>query len=103
MARQYHPATIAILKLLSETKNGLVLADLKLSCGSELTDKDFYNFLFRLTSQDLIKKNSGHFTITEEGQKLISRLAPVTDGVWKIVIFDIPERHKKVRVIYTGC
>jgi DNA-binding transcriptional regulator PaaX len=36
---------------------------------------------------------------TEEGQKQFKRFYPEKDGIWKIVIFDIPEKHKYVRVV----
>jgi len=64
-----------------------------------LSDKDFYNYIFRLERQELIKKTGDSEQITEEGKKLLLRLMPERDGIWKLVIFDIPEKHKYVRVV----
>ena len=38
-------------------------------------------------------------SITEEGRKMLSRARPDRDGVWKLVIFDIPEKQKYVRTV----
>ncbi len=37
--------------------------------------------------------------LTGEGIKMLGRLLPQKDGVWKLVIFDIPEKQKKVRAV----
>ena len=65
--------------------------------------KDFYNTLYRLVRQEFVAKNGNgpetKFAITEAGQKLISQFYPERDGVWKIIIFDIPEKKKFIRTI----
>jgi DNA-binding transcriptional regulator PaaX len=72
-------------------------SEVKEACAPRLPCKDFYNYIFRLQQQELIKKAGDSERITEEGKKLLQRLMPERDGVWKLVIFDIPEKHKYVR------
>jgi len=99
MARVYNPTTVAILKALSGNGQGVALSKVKLQAAPALSSKDFYNYLFRLVSQELISKTGDTATITADGQKLLQRLLPEKDGVWKLVIFDIPEKHKYVRTV----
>lgn len=99
MSRSYHPHTIAILKFLSAKDKPSVFKDIRSQLPEKLSAKDFYNYLFRLHQQELISKTDNTAQITSEGQKLLKRLAPEKDGVWKLVIFDIPEKHKYVRTI----
>ena len=37
--------------------------------------------------------------ITGDGKTLLKRTLPAKDGVWKLVIFDIPEKQKYVRAV----
>jgi DNA-binding transcriptional regulator PaaX len=98
MSRSYHSISIAILKFLADGKPA-VFKEIKIHCGSKLTAKDFYNFIFRLADAELITKTDNTAAITQEGSKLLKRLNPEKDGVWKLVIFDIPEKHKYVRTV----
>jgi DNA-binding transcriptional regulator PaaX len=65
--------------------------------------KDFYNNIFRLISLGLLERNENNkgivLALSEDGKKALSRLHPKKDGIWKVVIFDIPEKQKKVRVV----
>lgn len=102
MARKYNKISLSILKSLLESKDGLSAADLKMSCAPKLPNKDFYNYLFRLSEQEIIFKNNNNYILNEEGKKLLNNLQPVKDGVWKVIVFDIPEKQKKVRIILRG-
>jgi DNA-binding transcriptional regulator PaaX len=99
MARNFHPNSVLILKFLADRIKPVSLVELKKSLAPKLSGKDFYNYIFRLTQQELILKSADTAAITEEGRKLLNRLAPKKDGVWKMVIFDIPEKHKYVRTV----
>lgn len=99
MSRNYHPHTIAILKFLADKSKPVILKDIRAQLPEKLSTKDFYNYLFRLSEQELIDKTDVSASITPDGQKLLRRLAPEKDGVWKLVIFDIPEKHKYVRTV----
>jgi DNA-binding transcriptional regulator PaaX len=100
MSRPYHPLTKTILDKLSGLKEAPYFEIFK-ACGKEQDYKFFYNAMYRLEKEGLIKKNKtdGKLVaeITPDGKQLLQRLAPQKDGVWKMVIFDIPEKHKYVR------
>jgi predicted transcriptional regulator len=98
MSRSYHPYTIAILKYLSRRAED-TMSQTRGSCCPSLSAKDFYNYVFRLLKQELIEKTGSKIKITEDGRSLLGRLAPERDGVWKLVIFDIPEKYKYVRSV----
>ncbi|MBI5530204.1 MAG: hypothetical protein HY918_01760 [Candidatus Doudnabacteria bacterium] len=99
MSRPFHPLTLSILEQLKNKAESYKKLH-KAICPQQ-PYKFFYNIMFRLESQELIKKvdDAGALMaeITEDGKKLLGRKKPVKDGVWKMVIFDIPEKQKKVR------
>lgn len=102
MSRPYDKLTLAILEYL--TQNGETqFKTLHAAAAAAVPYKEFYNTLFRMTAGGLIEKNklpTGlSAKITAEGELLLSRAKPQKDGIWKLVIFDIPEKHKKVRNI----
>ena len=97
MPRVYNLTTIAILQFLSQ--GGQSFLDAKQSCAPKLSAKDFANYIFRLTKQGLIEKRGQNLKLTTDGEQLRRRLVPQTDGVWKIVVFDIPEKNKYVRTV----
>ena len=102
MARTLSPRSIQILESV-EQKKEISLKELYTTFQDILTYKEYSNNLFRLTDQGLLHKEKmlgvATLTITEEGKKTISRRKPTKDGVWKIVIFDIPEKDKYVRTV----
>ncbi|MEK7618194.1 MAG: hypothetical protein AAB410_03530 [Patescibacteria group bacterium] len=102
MSRPYHKSTLQILEELDK-KNDLAFSALHKLVSSAAPYKEFYNNLFRMSALGLIEKNKIgkelSAKITEEGRLLLSRKRPEKDGVWKLVIFDIPEKHKKIRNI----
>jgi hypothetical protein len=101
MARIFTPLTLSILAEIQK-KPGISPKELT-KYHSGLPYKELYNTVFRLAGLELIKKEvvSGaiSLTITPEGEKSLGRNAPKRDGVWKLVIFDIPEKQKYVRVV----
>jgi len=54
MPRVYNKTTVNILTYLSQ-KDGSPLKNFKAACAPQLSDKDFYNYLFRLQKQGLFK------------------------------------------------
>lgn len=63
--------------------------------------KEIYNTVFRLIGQELIE-GSGRgkdktFILSKEGKKTFLKHNPVRDGVWKIIVFDIPESKRFIR------
>lgn len=85
-----------ILVLLSN-KGPLMLHQLYELCPSETSKKKVYDTLFRLTGQGLIDAANDRYTISPAGAILIHTIDKKRDGVWKIIIFDIPETKRQVR------
>lgn len=102
MARIFNSLTLAIL---SEVENhpGISLQELHTKHHPAKLYKEIYNTAFRLHDLELVTKQKNGkgigLTLTAEGKKILERNAPKKDGVWKLVIFDIPEKQKYVRVI----
>lgn len=102
MARIYNHQTLQVLKAVSEQPE-VTARDLFESLAQGRDYKDFYNMLYRLVSQQLLERKDStrglHLSITEEGSHILKRFHPEKDGVWKLVIFDIPEKQKYVRIV----
>lgn len=102
MSRPYNKLTLAILECL-EKKGEASFSALHKAVSPALPYKEFYNALFRMAAGGLIEKNKYlkelRAIITGEGKLLMRRKNPEKDGIWKMVIFDIPEKHKKIRSI----
>ena len=102
MSRPYQKLSLAILDYLAK-KGDAPFGALHKAVSPALPYKEFYNTLFRMNAVELIeKKQSGKqliAKITEAGKLLLVRKNPTRDGKWKLVIFDVPEKHKKVRNI----
>lgn len=102
MARTYNQQTVSILQLVME-KPGISTRELYKEIGSKQPYKDFYNNIYRLLDQELLEREENNkgiiLKISSEGKKVLSRLKPQKDGIWKLVIFDIPEKQKKVRSV----
>jgi len=98
MARIYNANTLNILTKISQNP-GLATGALFKLLEKKMAYKDFYNTLFRLNEQELIVKKDSKFSLTDDGVKMLQRADPKKDGVWKLVIFDIPEKQKYVRAV----
>jgi DNA-binding transcriptional regulator PaaX len=102
MARIFNQQTLKILKTVSQ-QPGIPASQLFEPFSRSIDYKSFYNTLYRLMQQKLLDRkdtNQGMcLWINEDGIKLINRFHPEKDGVWKLVIFDIPEKQKYVRVV----
>lgn len=61
--------------------------------------KKIASTLYRLEMQNLIERSNDSYFLTEEGQKVIHTYNPQCDGIWKLIIFDIPESERFVRTI----
>ena len=102
MSRPFNSLTLHILEQLAK-KDEMAFAALHKSIAPGAPYKAFYNNLFRMAAAGVIEKNKYsdelHAKITPEGKLLLQRKNPKKDGVWKIIIFDIPESRKKIRNI----
>jgi DNA-binding transcriptional regulator PaaX len=98
MSRHYSPISLSILKFL--TKNDLAtLESIYKACGQGQNNKSVYDALYRLNRDGLVTLTRWGYTLTPNATKVIHKLFPQRDGVWKIVIFDIPERKRQTRTV----
>lgn len=94
MPRIISGLSLEILVLLA--KNPIPLEKIYTEFSKE-NKKKVYDTLFRLTKQDLLQLRNDLYSITESGKIELYTLSPKKDGVWKIVVFDIPETQRPVR------
>ncbi len=85
-----------ILVLLSN-KGPLMLHQLYELCPDDSSKKKVYDTLFRLTGQGLVNLSADRYSISDDGAILIHTIDKKRDGVWKIILFDIPETKRQVR------
>lgn len=102
MSRIFNEQTVRVLKTVSENP-GISSKKLFAAVKPAQKYKDFYNNIYRLLDQGLLERflnNEGIcLKLSAEGKKILMRVAPERDSVWKLVIFDIPEKQKKVRIV----
>lgn len=96
MPRPLSPLSKDILITLSE-QGPLMLHQLYEAFGDREAKKKIYDTLFRLQQQELLLLQNDRYAITEEAQILLHTINKKRDGVWKIIIFDIPESKRQVR------
>ncbi len=85
-----------ILILLND-KGPLMLHQLYDLCPNDASKKKVYDTVFRLTGQGLTDLANDRYSISEDGKILIHTIDKKRDGVWKIILFDIPETKRQVR------
>jgi len=102
MARVLNEQSIKILSRISQ-KPGITSKELFGELGGGKPYKDLYNNIYRLLEQELLEnkltETATGLILSNEGKRVLKRVKPERDGVWKLVIFDIPEKQKYVRVI----
>lgn len=100
MARAHTSLSIEILAMVGDSAEPVVLANLFTSFTHHNARKVVYDSVFRLVSQGLlayIDPAKSRVVISEDGASLLLTKRPQRDGVWKLVIFDIPEKQRNVR------
>lgn len=101
MARKLNTQSLKILEYILET-GAKEIRQIFRAINTTEDYKDFYNNVYRLVNLELLQKSNTDkkvFELTQEGLKTLQRLKPKKDGIWKIVIFDIPEKHKYIRSV----
>lgn len=98
MPRAHSTLSRAILNNIGE---GVLLNKLFRIFEVEFERKVVYDCLFRLEQQGLIvfnrEEKNPNVILTADGTGTLTRLVPVRDNMWKIVIFDIPETKRNIR------
>jgi CRISPR-associated endonuclease Cas2 len=59
--------------------------------------KKIYDTMFRLTTQGVVILENDRYRISDDANILMHTIAKERDGVWRLVIFDIPEKQRQVR------
>jgi DNA-binding transcriptional regulator PaaX len=85
------------LLLLIQEKPGISFHEIVPSHVQAKTPKQVYDTLYRLVQQELLRQTHRRYTLSPEGEEVIHKKHPSKDGIWKLIIFDIPESQRKVR------
>lgn len=96
MPRPLSPLSKQIIIALSE-RGPMMLHQIYESFSKSDGKKKVYDTLFRLQSQELINLENDRYHITDEAGILLHTINKKRDGIWKIIIFDIPESKRQVR------
>lgn len=59
--------------------------------------KKIYDTMFRLVSQGVVVLKNDRYEVSGDANILMHTIAKERDGVWKMVIFDIPEKQRQIR------
>lgn len=96
MAKPLSPLSRQLLRYL-DNKQSSSLHELYNAHAQAKSKKAVYDTLYRLSEQRLVAVTKNGYQVTMEGAQLIHTLFPKKDGIWKIIIFDIPESKRPVR------
>ncbi len=98
MARTLSTLSQGILGQFEETGQA-DLASIYAANQKSFNKKEIYNTVYRLIGQELLTADDKLYTITQRGRQFINKYFPKKDGVWKIIIFDIPEKKRYIRTV----
>lgn len=63
----------------------------------QASKKKIYDTMFRLVTQGIVNLQADRYSVSSEASILMHTISKERDGVWKMVIFDIPETQRHVR------
>ncbi len=98
MARTLSSLSRAILESF-DNSNEKMLHEIYKEHVKAKSKKEIYNTLYRLVQQEVLQADGERYVLTPIGRQLIHKFFPKKDGVWKIIIFDIPEKKRYVRTV----
>lgn len=98
MSKPFTDFTKNLLEQIKEA-NGLVLHEIYTSHSQGKSKKYVYNTLYRLVVDGYLAEEDKKYSLTDLGTQLIHKVNPKKDGVWKIIVFDIPESKRSIRNI----
>lgn len=105
MPRTFEATSLKVLNQVIASP-GIEASDLFDKFSRVLGYKHFYNLIYRLRQggyvENKINARRLSLRITPAGRELLSIKEPKRDGVWRIVIFDIKEKHRGVRDFLRG-
>jgi phenylacetic acid degradation operon negative regulatory protein len=81
-------------------QNGpLMLHQLYEEFQNRANKKKIYDTMFRLSTQGIVTLDNDRYTVSKDANILMHTISKERDGVWKMVIFDIPETQRQIRNI----
>lgn len=83
--------------LLTRDRGPQMLHQLYAEFDAENSKKKIYDTVFRLANQGLLKFENDRYSIESDADIMLHTIAKERDGVWKMVIFDIPETKRQIR------
>jgi DNA-binding transcriptional regulator PaaX len=83
--------------LLLNNKGPQMLHQLYEAFEDKANKKKIYDTMFRLTTQGVVILENDRYRISDDANILMHTIAKERDGVWRLVIFDIPEKQRQVR------
>jgi phenylacetic acid degradation operon negative regulatory protein len=100
MARTHTESSVSILDYVATLGGESSVEGIYKEFIGTKSRKAVYDNIFRLVQQGLLeyrgtKKDS--VAVTEDGKSVLLTRRPERDGIWKMVIFDIPEKQRPVR------
>ncbi len=98
MSKPFTEFTKTLLQQISDRKS-MALADIYSENSQDKSKKYVYNTLYRLVTEGYLQEQNKSYSLTELGSQLIHKVNPTKDGIWKIIIFDIPETKRGIRNI----
>lgn len=63
----------------------------------QASKKKIYDTMFRLTQQGVVSFQNDRYDVSDDASILMHTISKERDGIWKLVIFDIPEKQRQVR------
>jgi DNA-binding transcriptional regulator PaaX len=97
MSRPLSAQTLRILKYIGG-KSSVTLHTLYTAHTQAQSKKEVYDSAYRLEAAGLVELTKKGYEITPQGALLIHTYAPKRDGIWKFIVYDIPESKRGVRV-----
>ncbi len=88
--------SLVLLRALNKQKR-LAFDEIKQLYDKTEDPKRISATLYRLEKLELVVRSGSMVNITEEGERVIHTYFPLKDGIWKLIIFDIPESERYVR------
>lgn len=96
MSRNHSSLSLNLLYTIN-SRPGLTFHELQQTLISKGNKKAIYDSLFRLKRSEYLTNTVKGYFLTKKGADFIHKELPEKDGVWKVIIFDIPETKRKIR------
>ena len=82
-----------------QSKGPQMLHQLYEKFEAQASKKKIYDTMFRLVTQGVVNLESDRYSVSSDASILMHTISKERDGIWKMVIFDIPETKRYVRTV----